>query len=266
MDVSARLTLLTRIGFATRGVLYVVIAVLVFRAGRVEDPSGALEYLGGMGGRLLMGVMAAGLFAYGLWRLCDATLDIERHGSGGRAVTERAGAAVSGLVHLLLAWQAVRLIQGAASNGDGAQEGARTVLNLPGGMALVVAGGVGLLAVGLIQAVKAWKASFLRHLEPAMARRAWVRWSGRLGYAARSLIFLVSGVFLIRAGIAADAGQARGMGRALAWLDSPVDMLVAAGLLGFGIFGFVEARYRILHDVPIEGMAHRAMRTAGLRG
>jgi hypothetical protein len=257
--------LLTRIGFATRGILYVAIAILILHAGRAEDPAGALEYLGGMGGRLLMGVMAAGLFAYGLWRLSDAALDIERHGSGGKAVAERAAAGLSGLVHLLLAWQAVRLMQGVANSGDGTQEGARTALHLPGGTAIVIAGGVILIGVGLFQGIKAWKASFLDHLDPAIARRPWVRWCGRAGYVARSLIFLVVGVFLIRAGLAADADQAGGMRRALTWFDNPVDLLVAAGLLGFGIFGFVEARYRILHNVPIEGMARRAMGAAGSR-
>ena len=46
MTASTRLTLLTRIGFATRGLLYIVIALLVIRTGRSEDTSGALRYLG----------------------------------------------------------------------------------------------------------------------------------------------------------------------------------------------------------------------------
>ena len=63
MNASARLTSLTRIGFATRGLLYIVIAVLIVRTGRAEDPSGALEYLGKGGGQWLLGIMAAGLVA-----------------------------------------------------------------------------------------------------------------------------------------------------------------------------------------------------------
>ena len=103
MNTSSRLTTLTRIGFAARGLLYVVIALLVLRTGRAESPSGALEYLGQGGGRLLLGVMAAGLFAYGLWRLADAAFDVERHGADGKGALERLGAGASGVVHLLLA-------------------------------------------------------------------------------------------------------------------------------------------------------------------
>ena len=258
MDVSARLTTLTRLGFAARGLLYLVIALLVIRAGRAESPSGALQYLGEGGGRLLLIVMAAGLFAYSLWRLADAAFDIERHGSERQGALERLGAAASGLVHLLLGWQAVRLAQGAASAGDGTREGTQSALQLPGGGALVVAAGLILLAVGVFQLVKAVKASFLQHLEPRIAGRPWVRWSGRAGYAARGLVFLISAFFLVKAGLQERASEAGGTAEALSWLSSPIDLLVAIGLFAFGLFSLIEARFRVLHDVPVRGVVHRA--------
>jgi hypothetical protein len=259
MNASARLTMLTRIGFAVRGLLYVVIAVLVLRTGRAEDPAGALEYLGDGGGRLLLAAMAAGLLGYGVWRLADAAFDVERHGGDRTGVVERVGAAVSGAVHLFLAWQAVRLIRGAALAGDGAEQGARTALALPGGGALVMVGGALLAIVGVVQLVKAAKGSFLRYLDPAVAGRPWAQWSGCAGYAARGAVFLVSAWFLIRAGLEARASAAGGMAEVLAWLESPFDVLVALGLLGFGLFGLIEARYRRLHDVPVDGLIRRAL-------
>ena len=258
MTTSARLTTLTRVGFATRGLLYIVIAVLVIRTGRTEDASGALEYLGQGGGRILLGVMAAGLAAYGLWRLSDAAFDIERHGAGKSGAAERLGAAASGLVHLILAWQAVRLIQGVTSASDGTQAGTKAALQLPGGETLVVIAGLVMLGIGVVQLVKAVKGTFLRHLEPDVARQPWAQWSGRAGYAARGLVFLVIGYLLVRAGVAERASEAGGMAQALSWLTSPLDVLVAIGLLGFGVFSLVEARFRVLHDVPVDGVIHRA--------
>lgn len=258
MNASARLTTLTRIGFAARGLLYLVIAFLVLSTGRAEDPGGALQYLGRGGGRTLLIVMAAGLFAYSLWRLSDALFDIERHGRGQEGAMERLGAAASGAVHLFLAWQAVRLIQGAASAGDGTQEGARAALRLPGGSGLVMAAGVVLLGVGAFQLIKAVKGSFLRHLEPRIARQPWAQWSGRAGYAARGFVFLISSYFLLKAGFEEQASEAGGTARALAWLTSPLDTVVALGLLGFGLFSLVEARFRILHDVPVDAVVRRA--------
>jgi hypothetical protein len=45
------------------------------------------------------------------------------------------------------------------------------------------------------------------------------------------------------------------MDQALAWLDNPWDLIVAAGLLAFGMFSLVEARFRRIHDVPVDQMA-----------
>lgn len=260
MDVAARLTWLTRIGFAARGVLYLVIALLIARAGRAEDPGGALQYLGERSGSVLMVVIAIGLIAYGIWRLSDAAFNIERHERGDKGYVERAGAGLSGTIHLLLAWQAIRLLQGVRSTGDGTEEGARMALGLPGGPGLVVLGGVIFVALGIYQLVKAAKGSFLEHLEPQVAKQAWAQWSGRLGYAARGVVFTISGWFIVQAGLKSDADEAGGMARALAWLDSPVDLLVAAGLLAFGLFSLIEARFRILRDVPIDGAVRRLVK------
>lgn len=259
MNASARLTTLTRLGFATRGALYIVIALLILRTGRAEDPAGALRYLGESGGQLLLGIMAAGLIGYGIWRLSDAAFDIERHGQDRHGALERVGAAASGVIHLFLAWQAIRLMQGAASSGDSTQQGAETALTLPGGGVLVMLGGVILIGVGILQLAKSVRATFLEHLDPAIARQPWAQWSGRIGYAARSLVFMISGYFLVRAGLEEQGAAAGGMEKALAWLTNPWDVVIAIGLLGFGVFGLIEARYRRLHDAPVDTMVRRAI-------
>lgn len=259
MEASARLTILTRIGFAARGLLYIVIALLIFQTGRTEDLEGALEYLEEGGGQLLMMVMTAGFVAYGFWRMCDAILNIENHPSDAKGKRERLGAAGSGVVYLLLAWQAFRLISGPVSgSGNSTQESAQTALSLPGGELALVLAGIFLVLVGGYQLIKAAKATYLRRLEPAIAAQPWAKWMGRFGYASRGLVFIISGCFLFKAGLDARSGEAGGVEEALSWLDSPWDMLVAIGLLAFGLYSLVEARFRILHDVPVDELAHRA--------
>ena len=119
MQAHERLRILTRIGFAARGLLYIVIAWLVFRTGRSEDLEGALQYLAEGGGKLLMMVVTAGFLAYGFWRLCDAFFNVEGHSSDGKGKRQRLGAGGSGVAYLLLAWEAIRLIRGSGPDqGD----------------------------------------------------------------------------------------------------------------------------------------------------
>jgi hypothetical protein len=256
-DANRKLTMLTRLGFASRGMLYIVIAMLVLTTGRAEDPAGALQYVSEGGGKVLLLMMTIGLLAYGIWRLCDAALNVERHGTDRSGAVERIGAAGSGIVHLFLAWQAIRLMQGIKAAGGGeAQDSATSVLQVPGGGMLLLLGSLVLLATGAFQLVKAFKGSYLKHLDPQVANQRWAKWSGRSGYAARGLIFLITGVFLARAGFDEQASRAGDMADALTWLNSPWDLAVAFGLLGFGIFSLIEARYRILHDVPVHSIGH----------
>ena len=263
MEASRTLTMFTRLGFAARGLLYIIIAWLVLRSDRTEDPSGALDHLAQNGGRPLLFAMAAGFIAYGLWRLADAALNIEGHEPGNKGTAQRLAAAGSGIIYSFLAVQAVRLIQhegrsSSGGGGGGTEEGARAALELPGGEILLILGGAVLLFAGVFQLIKAAKCSFCRKLEPSVATKDWVKWTGRAGYSARGIVFLVSGYFLVKAGLDARASEAGGMAEALSWLDDPWDKLVAAGLFLFGLFSLVEARFRIIHRVPLEELGDAA--------
>ena len=260
MSVSHRMTALTRVGFAARGLLYIVIAIVLFRSGRSEDASGALAVLGRSGGDPLLLAMAVGFVAYGLWRLADMALNIEGHEQGAKGAGTRIAAGISGIAYSALAWQAFKLMDGGAGSGavDGAEEGARTALALPGGPMLLILGGAILVGAGFYQLVKAYRYSFCDDLDPTVANAPWVRWMGRGGYSARGIIFIVSGFFVAKAGLETRASAAGGMEEALRWLDSPIDLAVAAGLLLFGLFSLVEARFRIIHDVPLDKVAHAA--------
>ncbi|HYC94184.1 MAG TPA: DUF1206 domain-containing protein, partial [Sphingomicrobium sp.] len=161
-----------------------------------------------------------------------------------------------------LAWQAIRLVRGDASQeGAGSQEGPDAALAFLGPHELVLPlAGLVLLGAGVFQLIKAAKARYLRHLEPQIANRDWAKWTGRLGYGARGIVFLISGYFLLKAGLQERASDAGGVEQALAWLDYPWDVLVAVGLLAFGLYSLVEARFRILHDVPVEEIADGSVR------
>lgn len=242
---------LTRIGFAARGLIYILIGYLALRSGRTEGSAGTLEYLNDGAGKWLLAVVAAGLLAYGAWRLTDAWFDTQGRGSDAKGIAIRLGGAASGIVHAGLALFAARLVAGFGSSGEdgeSARQGAATALALPGGETLLLAAAGLLFTVGAYQLVKAVRQKYLRHLDPRVSRRAWVKWAGSLGHGARGIVFLIVAWSFFRAGTEAQASQARGMGEALAGLPDAAQAAIAAGLLLFGVFSLVEGRYRAITD------------------
>jgi hypothetical protein len=236
---------LTRLGFAARGFMYMLVGFLALWFGRSEDASGALEFLNGGAGKLALAVMALGFAAYAFWRLAGAWLDSEGHGSDRKGIAVRLGGAGSGLVYLGFAFYAARLLLGGhGGSGSKAREGAATALSLPGGQTLVVLAAFALLLVGGYQFVKAARDKFLHRLDGGAAGAGWIRLVGRAGYAARGVVFLIMAYFFGLAALHHSAREAGGMDEALASLPHTIQLVVASGLALFGLFSLVEARHR----------------------
>jgi hypothetical protein len=127
----SRFQLLTRLGFAGRGLLYIVIGLLVIFAGRTEDLTGALEYLGHGVGKLLLVVLVVGMAVYGLWRLTDAAFGIESGRHHWKAWRKRIAAGTSGIIYSFLAYKAVRILLSQRVSGNDAQQRAADAFDLP---------------------------------------------------------------------------------------------------------------------------------------
>ncbi len=254
---------LTRLGFAARGLMYIMVGWLALAAGREKDPAGVMSILLEGIGRPVLALMAAGFVAYAIWRLSEALIDSEGHGTDAKGIAVRLGGAVSGLVHLGLGLYAASLAIGASGrggNGTAPEEGAATTLSLPGGWLLLAVAAAALIATGFYQFAKAVRGDFLRYLDQEAARRPWVGWIGRAGYAARGLVFVVMGWFLWKAAMETRAANAGGIDDALASLPEGVELVVAIGLLLFGLFSLVEARYRRINDPAVlERLRRRGM-------
>ena len=240
---------LTRVGFLARGLLYILIGILAIGTGRTEDLTGALEYVGDGAGRIMLMVIAAGLATYALWRLSDAAFGTE-HGNGSwKAIRKRSAAAGIGLVYLYMAYKAARVLLAGGSGAPDARQQADTVLDLPGGWIVLGLFALFMAGAGIMQLIKSRKCSFLRNLD-ADALSEPVRWLGRIGYAARGVIFLCVAWLVGRAALDGRSNEVGGMEQALDLLSGPILFAVAAGLILFGAFSLVEARYRRIHRPP----------------
>jgi hypothetical protein len=249
-----------RFGYAARGFVYVsigVIAVLaaVERVPQAEGSLGAVEAWADWPlGLVLLGAAGFGLYGFAGWRLLQSVFDAERQGTTPKALATRAGQAVSGVVYGTLGFSvfsAMDLLDDLADPEEGAseQEAAAQALAIPGGEWLIIGVGVFILAAGLANLVKAIRGGLADRLVCDAAVRRVAEPVGRLGYGARGAAFAVMGVMLVQAGLHANAAEAAGLAEALQALErapwgNGLLIGVALGLLAFGAFALMEARYR----------------------
>jgi uncharacterized protein DUF1206 len=257
-DVAPWIEILARVGYAAKAVLYGTIGLLAARAafgrggGRATDTRGAMEAVHEAPfGRHILLLIAAGLAGYALWRLVEAVTDPERRGTRAKGVALRAGNAVRGLAHGALALAAFRLGLGSGNpSSQGPDRWTAKVLALPAGELLVWLAAAGVAGYGLYQLYRAWKAKLGRHL--ALTRVSAGTASVlvgvcRFGLAARGAVFGLIGFLLGRAAARHDPGEAGGVRESLLTLAGIGRWALAAaglGLVAYGVYQLVEARYR----------------------
>ena len=253
---------LARFGYAAKGVVYVLIGSLAaygaFKGSgdSATDSRGALtQVVHQPYGRVMLGVVAAGLAGYALWRVVQALRDTEDKGTSWKGLAVRTGYACIGLVYLGLSYSAVQLIlgHGAGKSSDETTKGwTAFALMFPLGQLLVALAGLGVIGFGLWQCYKAFTAKFRRKWkrhEMSEQGRTLATRAGQVGLVARGIVFGIIGLFLIQAAWWARAEEARGLGGALRALEQRshgpyVLGGVALGLVAYGLYMFVEARYR----------------------
>ena len=252
IDKSQNFITLVRLGYAARGVTYLLLGFLALSAsGKAMDgQNGVFDYIQTIPlGTPLLWLIAIGLAAYALFKLLGAATNLENHDADAQGFATRVGELASGIVHIFLAYAAYRFANGGEAQGGGAQDMAAPVMDVMLGELLLGLGGVGMLVAAAMQARTAVTASFMRRIS-GQAPRA-IAPIGRAGHAARAVVFAVIGWSLVRAAWLEREGAVKGLGEALLTLKDlgVIYTLVAIGLLLFGAFSLVTARYRILPDI-----------------
>lgn len=253
---------LARLGYASKGLVYFIVGFLAAQAvfstggGRTTDTSGALSAIVNQPfGKFLLFLVTIGIIGYFLWRIVQTILDPEHQGQNmdAKRIAQRIGYAFSALAYAGLALTAVKLIMGSGGGKkDTTEDLTAQLLAQPFGQWLVGLVGSIVIGVGFSYFYQAYKAKFRRHFkldEMSQKELTWATRLGRFGIAARGIVFVIIGLFFIQAARLSDASQAKGLGEVLAILAqqpfSPVILgLVPLGLIAYGIYSVIEARYR----------------------
>jgi Domain of Unknown Function (DUF1206) len=259
----------SRLGLACRGAVYLLVGYLAFRLalaahGRAGEPAssaGAVQAaVDPAWGRVPLVVLVAGLAAYALTQLLEAVFRPARAAGTLGRWRQRAVSSWGFVLYSVFCLSTARLLvetppQQTAQSEQRQDTGMTADLLRTGwGKALLLVVGILVVAGGLEAGRRAVRLNFRErftdeHMSRALAMVT--RALGAFGSVARAVVFVLVGVFLVKAAVLSSADQTKGLDavfRSVAsspygsWLLA----LLACGLFCYGLYCLVEARYRDL--------------------
>ncbi len=252
------ITRLAQSGLIAKGIVYLLIGFIAFTAaiGLGKQDSKDVSHDAAFtsienlpGGPVLLFILAAGLLSYSVWRMVQV---FRKDDTGHVKPVKRFRYFFSGLAYLLLTFSLVKFALDQKSNeGDQNQQMAGELMSKPFGPWLVVVAGLIFAAVGIYQVFYGLSEKYRKQLQSmnlhSSASSLLLRF-GKVGYVARGVVWLVISYMLIRAGLHHNSSEAGNTDKAFQLLEnSPLGIWLAAavglGLIAYGIFSFLRARY-----------------------
>jgi hypothetical protein len=248
---------LARAGYVAKGVTYILLASMVWRAADTGHRAGntrrALGEIddGSFHSVALLLAIAAGLGGYALWKLYIAVFNPVRDG-----VMKRLAALFIAAINAGLAAQAFLLVMSSRNvNGrDQAMHWSAIVMGFPLGITAIGITGVCIAGYGLRQAYRGVKADLDDQLslhKLKLRTRWWAALVARIGVVARGFVFTLIGIFLTRAALRANPADAKDFGDSIQQLRGHpfghlTMLFTAAGLFSYAMYEFLRARYRVI--------------------
>ncbi|WP_247237474.1 DUF1206 domain-containing protein [Telluribacter sp. SYSU D00476] len=253
-----------RAGLTAKGIVYTLVGILTFTTAfkmsnaNVEGgKSQIFQWIQDQPfGQILLGITTVGLLCYTVWRLIEAIKDTEHKGSDAKGLSRRATYLSSAVVYGSLTFYAAKMLLGSGGNSGGGggddtrQTVAQKLLEQPMGQWLVGLVAVGTMAIGAYQIYRAMSDKYRKNIEESRLdnniKQTMIE-AGKLGYIARGIVWLIIGYLFLQAAIESDSSEAGGTTSAFKFLENEYGSwilgIIAIGLVCYGMFMFVRARY-----------------------
>lgn len=252
---------LVTVGLIAYGVVHLLVAWIALlvawsdASSQDASQSGALRTMAQTpAGPYLLTVVGVGFVALTVWQGLEAAFGhgrVAEENDEKKQVAKRVGSAGRAVVYAVLAYTAFSFAWGSGGSGSGGSSNSKeeglvaSLMSTGPGRFLVIAIGLGILAVGIHQIYRGLARRFEQELAGSVPD--WVTPLGVAGYCAKGLALGVVGVLFAWAAISYDPKKAGGLDDALrTFRDAPAGpwllTLVALGLACFGAYCFVWSR------------------------
>jgi Domain of Unknown Function (DUF1206) len=215
------------------------------------DQQGALQLLAGKPyGLISLWLLGIGFAAYALWRLSEAAFGVAVEG---KRAGPRLRSLARAVIYAGLAYLTFQVISGTQASQSGRQQDVTArIMQHSGGRWLVGLAGLIIVIIGLVLTMEGVRSKFMKYLRTSqMSPRTSriVRLLGVVGTVARGVVVALAGILVIDAAVSHNPTRSGGVDTALLTLrNGPAGpvllMLVALGLVIFGVYGLCEAHWR----------------------
>jgi len=245
---------LVTVGLVTYGIVHLLIAWIALQlawgggGGQASQQGAMAELASNPVGLVVLWITAVGMVALVVWQASEAINGHRDQEEGRKRTTKRLGSASKAILYAVLAWTAFKFATGSGqpSSGSGQKTLSAKLMSVPAGRILVVAIGIGIIAIGARNVWRGATKKFTDDLEGGVDQ-ATIR-LGMVGFIAKGIALGVVGVLFALAGITHDPNKAGGTDQALrSLLQLPFGQilltLVALGIAAFGVYCFVWSRH-----------------------
>lgn len=243
-------------GCISTGVIYLgigVIAILSFLKLKEggADESSLLAFLNEhIAGKIFFWIILLGTVSYIFWRFYEAIADPYDYGKNSGGIVKRIGIGLSTAADILIVYSAFTILSGTSNVPvDGQPEEQRMMVNnlleRTSGSLIVTLSGIIVIITAIVQFVYGVSRGYKERLNISHFStflKSLIHFFAWTGYFARGIIIGITGFFLTKSGIVADAHYVVNTDKAFDFIGDHVGhvpfIIVAAGTICYALFMF----------------------------
>lgn len=246
-----------RFGLVSKGIVYCLMGILSILAAlglsrEKGDKAEAFRIIYDQPfGRVILIAIALGLLGYVMLRMFQAIKDIDNKGNDLKGIFDRIGYAMSAFLYLGIGVYAIKLVVRGTSDGgsDSRQFVVSKLLEYSFGQYVAGIAALIVIGMGIYQIYRGISGRFMKRIKLVSSNlKDFFKQAGTVGYISRGIVLSIIGYFLFHAALFSNPEEAQGTGAAFDFLEnefgSVMMAIVALGLVGYGIFTLVKARYQ----------------------